>query len=223
MHPDSLEAALNILLQNDVNDDFLYARLAPSHPDRVKFHLDRFNRVVTQPRPAGSPKSDKQWTNQRNRIKGRCFELMMKSLLPKIFQKWDRIQTDTNELDILLELGPTCSMFPALREWGALSICECKSNKDTFSVTWVDKLAGVLDKHTAKVGIVMGTRAPNGRGNSSRALQSVRFYAIKNRTIVILDLADVQKCLNGENALKLIVRRYLEVKSGIAKYRLLAD
>jgi hypothetical protein len=38
---------------------------------------------------------------------------------------------------------------------GYYCICECKSNEDKFSVTWVDQLAGVLDKHNAKVGLVM--------------------------------------------------------------------
>jgi hypothetical protein len=69
----------------------------------------------------------------------------------------------------------------------------------------------------------MGTRAPQNKGNGRRALESIRLYAIKNRTIIVLDLEDVNRCLSGENALKLMVRRYIEIRTGTEKYRLLSD
>lgn len=223
MHPDSLTAALDFIVKNNIDHDVLYAQLAPARLTSVRHYLLRFESILAKTRPATSPKSMGSWRSQQNNLKGRCFEQIMRSLLPTVFQTWQRIQTPTNELDILVELGPKCGFFPCLREWGAYSICECKSNQDTFSVTWVDKLAGVLDKHGAKVGIVMGTRAPQKKGNGRRALESIRLYAIKNRTIIVLDLEDVNRCLNGENALKLIVRRYIEIRVGTEKYRLLAD
>jgi hypothetical protein len=223
MHPDSLAAALDFIVKNNVDHDVLYAQLAPSNLARVRHYLRRFQAILALTYPAASSKTKRSWTAQQNNLKGRCFEQIMRSLLPTVFQTWQRIQTPTNELDILVELGPKCGFFPSLREWGTHSICECKSNQDTFSVTWVDKLAGVLDKHAARVGIVMGTRAPLKKGNGQRALESIRLYAIKNRTIIVVDLNDVNRCLNGENALKLIVRRYLEIRTGTEKYRLLSD
>lgn len=147
---------------------------------------------------------------------------MMKALLPPIFNKWERIQTPTNEIDILLVLGPRCRFFPALRDWGAYSICECKSNEDTFSVTWVDKLAGVLEKHGATVGLVMSQRTPKGRGNAGRALRSLQDYAIAGRIIVLVDLTDIQRCIAGENALHLVCTRYVETRLRLKKYRLIA-
>jgi hypothetical protein len=223
MHPDSLAAALDFIVKNNVDHDCLYAQLAPSNLARVQRYLRRFDSIRAKAQPVTSPKSKRSWIAQQNNLKGRCFEQVMRSLLPTVFQTWSRIQTPTNELDILVELGPKCGFFPSLREWGSHSICECKSNQDTFSVTWVDKLAGVLDKHAARVGIVMGTRAPRNKGNGRRALESIRLYAIKNRTIIILDLDDVNRCLGGANALKLIVRRYIEIRTGTEKYRLLSD
>jgi len=223
MHPDSLKAALDYIVTNNVDHDVLYSQLAPSDTAKVRRYRTRFMSIVAKTYPANSSKSRRSWISQQNGLKGRCFEHMMRSLLPTVFQTWERIQTDTNELDILIEHGPMCSFFPSLREWGTHSICECKSNKDTFSVTWVDKLAGVLDKHAARVGIVMGTRAPQTRGNGQRALESIRMYAITNRTIIVLDLADVERCLNGENALKLISRRYIEIRTGTQKYRLIGN
>ncbi len=223
VHPDSLKAALEYIVANDVDDDALYRELAPSDVATVRRYMLRFRAIVAKVRPPDSNKSKRAWISQQNRLKGRCFELMMRSLLPNVFQTWDRIQTDTNELDILVEHGPKTSFFPALREWGTHSICECKSNRDTFSVTWVDKLAGVLEIHGARVGIVMGTRAPQTRGNGQRAIETIRMYAVRNRTIVVLDLSDVERCLNGENALRLISRRYIEIRTGTKKYRLIGD
>lgn len=223
MHPDSLAAALDFMVKNNVDHDFLYEKLAPSNLAGVRHYLSRFESIRAKIRPVTSPKTKGSWRAQQNNLKGRCFEQILQSLLPTVFQTWARIQTPTNELDILVELGPKCGFFPSLREWGVYAICECKSNQDTFSVTWVDKLAGVLDKHAARVGIVMGTRAPQKKGNGRRALESIRLYAIKNRTIVVIDLDDVKRCLGGENALKLIVRRYMEIRVGTEKYRLLSD
>jgi len=224
MDSDSLEVVLDYLNRHDVTDGRIYATLAPTNTVRLGSLLIRFQRIAnaTYSKNSKRPKHKKDWVPQQRRAKGRCFERMMKAFLPPIFAKWERVQTPTNELDILLVLGPRCRFFPALRDWGICAICECKSNTDTFSVTWVDKLAGVLDKHKATVGLVMSQRAPGAKGNGARSWRSLQDYAITGRTIMLVDLEDIQRCIDGENALNLVCTRYTESKLRLKKYRLIA-
>jgi hypothetical protein len=222
MEINSLEAVLEYLNKNEITDERIYATLAPTNIARLQALLKRFTQVAGAKHNKSGAKKKMAWTAQQRRLKGRCFEQMMKTLLPPVFSKWDRVQTPTNELDILLVLGPRTRFFPALQEWGAYCICECKSNTNTFSVTWVDKLAGVLQKHGACVGFVMSQRTPKAMGNAGRALQSLRDYAILGQTIILVDLSDVQRCIDGHNALSLICTRYVETRLRLKKYRLIA-
>lgn len=219
--PDSLDTFLDYMIQNGVDDDRIYAYLAPPNLVALRRSLTRFQWAECAQRP--STISAKVWVGKQNRVKGRCFERIMKALLPRIFTTWDRVQTTTNEIDILVGLGPTSLFVPALREWGACFICECKSERGHFSVTWVDKLATVLQIHGTKVGVILSASGPKKTGNGRRAIEKIRLLAVLQQFIVPLDLGDVARCMNGTNGLRLLVTRYLETKLGIERTRLLMN
>jgi hypothetical protein len=219
--PDTLQTFLEFMVKNGVDDDRIYAYLAKPNVVAIRRHLGRFQRVESAPRSQAV--SAKDWIIKQNRVKGKCFEQIMKALIPRMFSTWVRVQTTTNEIDVLVGLGPTSLFVPALREWGVSFICECKSERGHFSVTWVDKLSTVLETHGTKVGVILSASGPKKTGNGRRAIDKIRLLAVLQKFIVTLDLDDVTRCLNGTNSLRLLTTRYMETKMGIERTRLLMN
>jgi hypothetical protein len=146
---------------------------------------------------------------------------MLKSAKP--FTSWHSVHSSTNELDWLVQMGPTAQYLPALREWGTHVICECKFSKDYVTVTWVDKLNSVLQKHGASVGILMSSRGMTNRGKGAAAKISVRLYSAMtpSRVIISFDLEDIRACATGANFLQLLSQRYVEARTGADRLRLI--
>jgi hypothetical protein len=221
---DTLESVLQYLYNNRVTDDRIYSCVVPIDAAKLSFAVKRFTGIESASAAnRAADKSQATWTTQKNRLKGKCYEKVMRILLPTgtTFTTWNRVQTTTNEIDILVGLGPQSKWFPLFNDWGTHFICECKSEKGHFSVSWVDKLFAILSTHNSHAGVILSKKAPSKTGNGRRALDKIRMLAILKKVILVLDMTDVQQCVQGTHILPLLQQRYIETTTGAANLSLL--
>lgn len=215
---------LKYLAENDINDHRFYSCIVPVDLSKLAQAVARFQKVETfKPSTRAQGKSVGNWISQQNRVKGKCFEAIMHVLLPNgtAFSSWTRVQTTTNEIDILVGLGPKSKWIRLFDNWGTHFICECKSEKGHFSVSWVDKLFAVLTLHSSHAGILVSRKTPSDKGNGRKALNAIRMMALKNKVIIVLDMEDIQRCVQGTHILALLQKRYIETTTGAANLALL--
>jgi restriction endonuclease len=225
--PDS-KVSLTDLLQyidnNSINSKQIFDCLCPT------FNNTEYSQKVAQieainaaPKPADKTKA--QWEGEKNSAKGHLFEELMSIVLSAVepFSTWNNVQTTTSEIDILVEIGPSGTWIPALREWGTHFLCECKFSHDHVSIQWITNLNTVMQTHNASVGVFFATKGVTGRGNGARAKRLIEDLSIMTpgRFILCVDSTDLNLVAQGQNFLSLISHRYMEVKANTGKLRLL--
>src|ERR1700730_11335309 len=181
------------MAQEDLSDPRIFEIIVPIDLSKLKHAISRFEKVQNlSAEKRGSGKSKASWVSQQNEAKGKCFELIMRVLLPAhtAFMPWQDVTTTTNELDFLVALTTKSKCIRLFDKWGTHFICECKSEKGYFSVTWVDKLFSVLTTHNAYAGIIVSQRGPSKTGGGRQALDKIRMLAIAGKIILTMDMDD---------------------------------
>lgn len=228
VNPDGIDTLLKFMHANNIDDDRIYSHLCPTASSRLARLLkcvERVSKAKYRPK-AFNFNSEKSFRSAQGRLKGKIFEAVTTELLSSVscFKTYTNIQTTTNEIDVLVEVGPTGLFAPALRDWGTHFVCECKFHESHVSTTWVGKLATLLQLHNAKVGLLISKKgiAPSGRGaNIHHHIQMIGVSALQ-KIILPIDFSDIERCANGENILHMIVRRFIEARSAIAKFSVLS-
>ena len=222
---DSLASFMKILKADPVENDDIYAYLGGVDAVLLAARISDFKQIDAEIRPASlKGKEAKEWLSDKGNRKGLAFEKILETLLVpggRCFSAWQRLQTETNELDFLVGLEPLSGLMPTLQAWGTHFICECKST-EAFSTVWVQKLSAVLNLHGAKVGLVLSKKRPSKKGNSARTHSTIIKVALLGKTILNFDLQDVESCAAGTNFLLLVRNRYVEVQTGINELRMIA-
>ena len=221
---DTLEAWLKFMAQEDLSDPRIFEIIVPIDKPKLKSAVSRFEKVQgldANKRAAG--KSKASWISQQNEAKGKCFELIMRVLLPPhtAFLPWQDVTTSTNELDFLVKLTTKSKCIRLFDKWGTHFICECKSEKGYFSVTWVDKLFSVLTTHNSYAGILVSQKGPSKTGGGRQATNKIRMLAIAGKVILVVDMEDIQECINGTHILTLLTDKYISTTTGASKFALL--
>jgi hypothetical protein len=215
---DSFEQALEYMNTQQVDDAKIYSFLSQVDTARVACWLSRLDRVVAAKKPDDPSITDKKWTGRKNAIKGKIFERLVGAILCGIkgFDTWKDVTTTTNQLDMLVHLGPTAQFSPALREWGTHFICECKFEDKAIGVTWIGKLNTVLQSHLARVGVFVSRRGIANGGPGKKARNLIRTLALMtpSRFILSLDRPDLERCIAGQNLAELLSRKYVGTKIG---------
>jgi hypothetical protein len=221
--PDSLEQFLRYMTENNIDDDRIYAYLCNVNIANLTKTLRRYDRVMNAIRPRTTTAKD--WKQKQRNLKGRLFEKLLGVLLggTRPFTTWSRVQTPTNELDWLVQLGPMAQFVPALRLWGTHFMCECKSEDVYVSVTWVQKLAEIIQNHGASVALLLSMRGLAVKGNAKRAVNAIQLLSVQNKVIVCLDFEDVRQCVTGTNFLRLLSQQYTAARNGVAKLKALTS
>ena len=203
---------------HQIDDAKVYAFLSQVDSPRLARWLRRLDRVSTMQRSPGGKRSKRKWLGKKNQLKGRVFEKTVQVLLAgvKSFDNWEDVTTATNQLDLLVRLGPTARFSPMLREWGTHFICECKFEDKHIGVTWVGKLNTILQTHLASVGLFVSGNgfADGGPGRKVRNLIRMLSLMTPSRFIVSIDRADLDNCAGGRNFIELLSRKYVETKTG---------
>lgn len=222
---DTLGAFLEFMNRNDLDDARLYEGLCAINTHRLGVLLERLKGVEAMKSPKRGPAGG-SWAANRNRVKGRLYEAII-GLIVKgtgCFETWHNVRTTTNEIDLLLKLGQRSSWIPQLRSWGSHCVAECKNHKTHVKVDWVDKLAALLPTHGAHVGLLFSRKGVRHKESAGGVRHKLQLLAVAGSGTFILcfDWDDLERCAAGENFLRLLTDRFVEVRAGIRKLNLLA-
>jgi hypothetical protein len=220
----TLADLLQYMVNNPVDSkqifDYLCTGFNNTEYSKIVAEIEAIN---TSKRPAD--KTTAQWEGEKNAAKGHLFEKLMSVVLKSVepFSTWNNVHTTTSEIDIVVEIGPSGTFIPALREWGTHFLCECKFSHEHVSIQWVTNLNTVMQTHNARIALLFATRGVSGRGNGAKAKRLIEDLSIMTpaRFIVCVDSTDLKSCGQGQNFLWLISHRYMEVKANTGRLRLL--
>ena len=225
MSIDSLDSYLEYMTANDIDDVRIYEHLARVNVRRIEMLLARLRKVEAAPSPRG--RGAASFRSRRSDLKGRVYEQVVQVLVDgvKCFDSYSRISSSTNELDLLVVLGPSATFVPALRSWNTHCICECKFHTTYVQNDWVSKLNTVLSTHGAPVGLLFSRKGIATAGNGARIRSLLQLLANGQQPsfILCLDWIDLESCVAGKNFLQLISERFVEVRTGSRKLSLVAS
>ena len=221
----TLEEYLEFGRRNNIDDPRIYDFLTNNiEQAEIDARIDEINEIDARPNPGGFTK--KEWEGEQNRLKGLAFEalggLVLQSVRP--FSAWHNVQTTTNEIDWLVQLGPHALHLPVMRDWGAHCICECKIGNQAVNVGWLGKLNTLMQTSGASVGLLLSSKGMGTRGRAAAARTQLQILAAMtpSRVIICINLEETKASLARREFLQLIARRYMEVKVGAAPLRAIA-
>jgi hypothetical protein len=214
----TLDQYLDFMNSNNVDDPAIFEHLtATIDHNKVAALIAQIDAINAKTKPASM--SAKAWEGQINSEKGALFEelggLVLKSVKP--FTSWSNVNTPINEIDWLVQIGPTGKHLTAIREWGTHFICECKFVNKSVNVTWLGKLRSVIQTHGANVAILMSSKGVSKKGRSSAVRYTIQMYAVMPHPVVIicLNMEEVKASLASRKFLQLISQRFVEAKAGV--------
>lgn len=215
----SLLSIIEYMKKNPVDNADVYALL--DRTDRVALSklladIDAVD-ALKYDRAIHVGKTSRQFETEKSGKKGKIFEEIAKNFLSGVacFEVSPNIVTSTNQLDVLVTLGPWSNAVPIFQKWGTHFVCECKFHDKGVSIEWIQKLESLLGTHGANVGLLVSKKPPSktSRGNIPHALQ---LYAMKGVYIICISRNDLDKIAAGEGLISIIVKRYLAVQMGVA-------
>lgn len=154
--------------------------------DEIRFskeQSDQINNTITQLIDGTFP-SEKS--------KGEAFEKVIEDIfcVHKLFRVETNIRTSTNEIDLLLIptlYGTSLIEFVFNRFLVGNIIVECKNYNKKVDVTWIGKLASLLDISKVGVGLLITKKGITGRGNWDAGKGLIRKVSLR-KNIIIIDL-----------------------------------
>ena len=202
-----------------VDDAKIYSFLSQVDTARVACWLSRLDRVVAAKKPDDPSITDKKWTGRKNAIKGKIFERLVGAILCGIkgFDTWKDVTTTTNQLDMLVHLGPTAQFSPALREWGTALHLRMQVRRQS---DWRDLDREVEYGPSKPPCPSWGIRQPKRdceRGTRQEGPQSDQDPRSNRDAISVLSCLwidpDLEKCIAGQNLAELLSRKYVGTKN----------
>jgi len=215
----SLAFVLDYLSKNAVDDPTIWSVL--DRVDRAKLgqlliDVDAVD-ATTYDKAIHVGLTKKEFESQKSGKKGKIFEQVAATLLSGVtcFGARTDIATSTNQLDVLVSMGPSSGIVPAFREWGTHFICECKFHDKGVAVDWVQKLESLLGTHGSKVGVLI-SKKPISKGTRGNIPHMLQLFAIKGTYILCLSRQDLDKCVAGDGIIQMLVDRFISVQMGIS-------
>ena len=222
---DSLDAYLDFMVKHNIDDAKIYSHFAQIDVQRLGMLLRRLERVEDARPPRGRRATS--FRAKQSNLKGRIYEQLVETLVSGVrcFETWTRVGSSTNELDILVVLGPSAKHVPAMRSWDTHCICECKYHSTYVQNDWVSKFNTVLQTHGAHVGLLFSRKgiASAGNGVKIRTLLQMLANSASPTFIMSIDWNDLLECAGGKNFLQLISERFVEIRVGSRKFGLVAS
>lgn len=162
-------------------------------------------------------KAKKVFEAEKSGKKGKLFEKISAELMSGLtcFKVHEDVTTATNQLDLLVQVEPSGSIIPALREWGTHFICECKFHDTAVKVDWIQKLHSLLTYHGANVGIIISKKGIASKGRGVGINQIVQLTAIQKYYILNFSRKDLDHCIKNGRWLEMIVDKYVAIQGGI--------
>jgi hypothetical protein len=217
----SLATIVDFLRKKPVESSDIYALLDRTDRSllaRLLTEVDAIDATVFD-KAANPGKTAKQFETEKSGKKGKVFEEIAKTFLSGVtcFDVNPNIVSSTNQIDVLVTLGPMALAVPIFHKWGTHFVCECKFHNKGVSIEWIQKLESLLGTHGANVGILV-SKKPISKGTRGNIAHALQLYAMKGVYIICLSREDLDKCAAGDGLIPMLVNRFVSVQMGVANF-----
>jgi hypothetical protein len=97
-------------------------------------------------------------------------------------------------------------------------VCECKDWQEAAGFTTMAKLARVLDSVKSRFGIIFSKNGISGLDKTEDAArEQLKVFADRGVAIVVVESADLERVIAGENFLAMIRSKYEHVRLDLAQ------
>jgi hypothetical protein len=215
----SMISIIDYLRTNPVENADVYALLDRTDRARLSQLLSDVDAVDASKfdKTVHVGKTAKQFESEKSGKKGKLFEEITKTFLSGVacFDVHPNVVTSTNQLDVLVTLGPWAYAVPIFHQWGTHFVCECKFEDRGIAVEWLQKLESLLGTHGAKVGLLI-SKKPASKGTRGNIPHKLQLFAMKGVYIICISRQDLDKIAGGAALIPMIVERYIAVQMGVA-------
>jgi hypothetical protein len=220
--PDSsLLFVLDYIEKNDITEPKIWATLDRTDRTALASLLSEVDNIDSEvyDKLVHVGVNAKQFETSKSGRKGKVFEKVAETLFKDIscFGTRTDIPTATNQLDVLVQMGPMRNVVPTFKKWGTHFICECKFHDKGVSVDWVQKLHAVLTTHGASVGILI-SKKPISKGTRGNIHHMLQMFALNGHIIISISRDDLDKCASGLSIIPMLCDRYSAVQMGISYF-----
>lgn len=200
MNPNSLSLPdfIELLAREGVTDPGIFSYLSTTDVRRLSEWLKRLEHV----REIQTKGKKKQ--AQRSRLLGKILEKAARVLLDgcKCLTHDGNLRTTTSEIDFLIRIGPLGGAIPLLREADTHAIGEAKCYATGPKTEWVNEFIGILQSHSAKLGILFTACPP--RTLRSEIRTSIAIHAATGKYVVPFGLSQFGRICAGDNFLAVL-------------------
>jgi hypothetical protein len=127
-----------------------------------------------------------------------------------------RLRTPSSDHDVVGSFeGPSLDFRSEL---GRYFVCECKDWEAAAGFTTMAKLARVLDSVKSRFGIIFSKSGISGLDKTEDAArEQLKVFADRGVAIVVVEAADLERVIAGENFLAMIRSKYEHVRLDLAQ------
>lgn len=155
--------------------------------------------------------------------KGKSLENLVAYLLSisgDIFEVFQNVKTNTNEIDQIVRLAPKGKILLSLNLLNKLYenfICECKNHSRSINVTYVGKLYSLMHSCDIKLSILFSYKGVSGDKWSNSAGLIRKMYIAKDHNgehdaIIDFNINDFETIENGGNFLDIVENKLASLK-----------
>jgi hypothetical protein len=149
---------------------------------------------------------------------GQALERLAHYLLSMIpgCRAYPRQRTPSTDHDVVGSFeGPSLDFRSEL---GRYFVCECKDWQEAAGFTTMAKLARVLDSVKSRFGIIFSKNGISGLDKTEAAArEQLKVFADRGVAIVVVESADLERVIAGENFLAMIRSKYEHVRLDLAR------
>lgn len=217
----TMEDLIAFVAKNEINDARLWNHLDCTDGAKLSSLLDQLDSVDAEifDTALHAPMTKKQFETDKSARKGKLFEDFSAALLSgiKCFGVHSNVTSATNQLDLLVKMGPASTLIPAFKKWGTHFVCECKFHESGVSNTWLNKLNSILQLHGANVGILIAKKGMTRVGRAGNLYHLIQLMAMKDTFILVFSRDELRKSAKNGTVLQSLVDKFIASQMGIAK------
>lgn len=214
MPVDSLEfhlQGLSTLVGSNLSRD-IFAWLCPCRVERLRVLVSRLDKIKTLKRPSGNKRTRNAWTGMQSNLVGRVFESLVSELFleSRVSSHRTNVITSTNEIDILLTLGPFSIFVPPFSGLSCVhgeSKCHVRAPK----TEWVGELSQNAINAGTRLAILFVYCSPRKLDSAFRT--NIAITAANGATVVPFGRTQIEEVLAGTPVLDVLCRQHVDARN----------
>jgi hypothetical protein len=200
---------LNAFADKKINpNDEIFAYLCNVDLKQLERWITRLA-MVQNYKVTGNSKKSRARKGKKSHLVGKIFERLVRVLLdgcPNILVHSGNIRSTISEIDFSIQLLPMAQSIQMFQGMGALAIGEAKCVESGPKTEWINEFAGVLQAHSAKLGLLFTACAPRALRSEHRT--AIALQSAHGATVVPFGITQISQVRQGSNFLRLLADQH---------------